>query len=94
MPEYLYRDGVGHVRRVVHRMLYQTAVLCDCGAQMHRVPQVPGVNWNGNRATHQRSQAVQDLLDTAPERRDKFEELKESHERENITRYHHTHYPV
>jgi hypothetical protein len=49
MPEYLYMDENGHQVTMVHRMLYQTAVICDqCGEVMWRVPQGGQyVNWGG-----------------------------------------------
>ena len=50
MPEYLYRCANGHEQDRRERMLYGTAVLCECGATMWRVPQVQRVNWGGHWA--------------------------------------------
>jgi len=70
VPDYLYRCGeCQNERDRRERMLYGTAVLCECGAPMHRVPHVLGVNWGGHWACdrHPNSNAV---IDGAEQRRD------------------------
>ena len=48
MPEYLYRcKNCRAERDRVERMLWGTAIVCECGTVMHRVPQPLGVNWGG-----------------------------------------------
>ncbi len=49
MPQYLYIDEAGHTRDVFVRMLYTTAIVCECGRVMHRKPQVTRINWSGLR---------------------------------------------
>ncbi len=79
MPLYIYRDENGHEREMVHRMLYGTAVVCECGATMHRVPQLHPINWGAFRAElHPR---IKGLIDHAEENRDKYRKEKETHER-------------
>jgi hypothetical protein len=88
MPRYLYADAHGHRRELSHRMLYTTGIVCfECGDAMHRVPQAPRINWNGNRAGYEPAPAVQELINTAPERKDKFLEMKEQHERDGVTKF-------
>lgn len=80
VPEYLYRDAAGHERPLVHRMLYSTGVVCDCGRAMHRVPRSPRINWNGSRAGQEPAADVQRLIADAPRRRDWFRAEKEKYE--------------
>lgn len=82
MPVYLYRCAEGHEAERVHRMLYSTGVVCDCGAPMARQVQAPRVNWNGSRAGREPSAAVQRLIKTAPERRDVYLKEKANYEEE------------
>ena len=81
MPIYLYRDLRGHEKERAHPMLYSTAVMCRCGLRMWRVPQAAYINWNGSRAGQEPAPAVQELIRSAPRRRDAFLEQHEEHER-------------
>jgi hypothetical protein len=83
MPEYLYVDGEGHLATVNHRMLWSTGVVCTtCGAEMWRKPQPVAVVWGGLPPSGgDLNPNVQELLDTAPERRERFEAQHEEHER-------------
>jgi hypothetical protein len=65
-----------------HRMLYTTSIICGtCGAEMWRKPQPVTVTWGGLAPSGgEPSPAVQELLRTAPERRDAFEAEHEAHE--------------
>ncbi len=47
MPDYVYRCTCGKTTERRERMLYGTAVICDCGCHMWRVPQAQRVNWGG-----------------------------------------------
>ena len=82
MPSYLYRDRAGHMRRMFHRMLYTTGIIClRCALPMHRVPQAMRINWNGNRAVTEMHPNIRGLIDTAPQRRAEFAKEHEDHER-------------
>ena len=82
MPTYVYRDELAHVCEMEHRMFYSTGVVCDtCGAEMRRVPQAPMVNWNGDNSRHPLHPSIKRLIDTASQRRDKFYQEHEAHER-------------
>ena len=81
MPTYLYRCPQEHEREIVHRMLYSTGVVCECGAGMRRVIQPSRINWQGNRAGQECSPAVQALIDSRPQRLDKFQKEHEAHEK-------------
>lgn len=87
MPTYLYRDARGHAREMEHRMLYSTGIVCECGAPMWRVPQIPMVNWQGGRAIDSRPAEVQRLLDTVPERKDAYWKMKDQHQRDGVTKF-------
>ena len=72
MPEYLYRCGEckeEQDRR--ERMFYGTAVLCECGALMHRVPQPIGVNWGGHWACEMHPRA-NEAFNGAEQRREEM----------------------
>ena len=79
MPEYLYRCPDRHERDMVHRMAYGTAVVCECGMLMHRAIQPVRINWNGNRAGHEPAGDIQELIRTAPARKDEFLKVKDEH---------------
>jgi hypothetical protein len=83
MGEYLYIDEQGHNLTVTHRMLYSSSVVCDaCGAEMWRKPQPVSVTWGGLAPSGgELAPDVQELIDTAPERRAVFEAEHEAHER-------------
>jgi len=82
MPLYEYGDARGHRREVVHRMLYGTAIVCECGLTMRRIPQAPAVNWGGLAPDRGEPCAeVQKLIRTAPQRRAEFEKEHAQHER-------------
>ena len=84
MGEYLYIDDEGHEVTITHRMLYTTGIICGtCGAEMWRRPQSPYVTWGGlPPSSGEMSPEIKNLIDTAPERRDKFAEVHEKHERD------------
>lgn len=83
MPEYLYTDELGHLSTVTHEMFYNGDVICDqCGAEMWRKPQPINVTWGGLAPSKgEVNPEVQHLLDTADERRAKFDAEHEEHER-------------
>ena len=83
MGLYTYMDGDGHVVTMDHRMLYTTSVICNqCGAEMWRKPQPVNVTWGGLAPSQGQIQPnIQELIDTADERRDKFNAEHEEHER-------------
>lgn len=84
MAKYLYRcDACGRERVVRHRMADSPEIRCDeCGEEMRRaIRQAPAVNWNGDTAASPIHPEIQRLIDTAPERRDRFEERHEQHEK-------------
>ena len=83
MAEYDYIDGEGHQVTIRHRMLYTTSILCDiCGAVMWRKPRALAVTWGGLAPSQgQLDNSIQNLVDTAPERREGFEAVHEKHER-------------
>ncbi len=81
MPLYIYKDRFGHISEIEHRMLYTTGIVCACGANMHRVPQAPRVNWSGDNSQHPLHPAIKRLIDTASQRRDQYLQEKEEHER-------------
>lgn len=74
MPEYVYKCDDGHFKDVLHRMLYSTSILCDCGLEMRRVPQMPAVTWGGlpPHRTDEIGPAARDLLDNAEANREAF----------------------
>ena len=80
MPTYIYQDDKGHKREVIHGMTKSPRVDCDiCGAEMRRVPQLTLINWGAfRRELHPN---IRNLIETAPERRDKFAQEHEEHER-------------
>ncbi len=81
MPIYVYKDQNAHVCEMTHRMGYTTGVVCvSCGEPMHRVPQAPLVNWNGDNSRHPLHPTIKRLIDTAPQRRDQFYKEHEQHE--------------
>jgi hypothetical protein len=59
-------------------------IVCkECGKEMWRKPTMPNVSWNGLKpSSGEIHPNIQNLIDTAPERRDKFIERHEKHERE------------
>lgn len=83
MPEYLYTCPEQHEATITERMLYSTGHVCAaCGLEMWRKPQITTVVWGGLAPSEgEPAPAVRELIDTADERRDKFEELHEEHER-------------
>lgn len=96
MPEYVYEcERCGKTKEVVHSIAEcdtikiacllpssDTPAWIACNGTMRRVPQPFSVNWNGVKpsggAPHP---SVQNLIDTAPERKDKFLERHEAHEK-------------
>lgn len=74
MPTYLYSDGK-HSQERTHGMLENPSVNCTiCQAPMHRVPQVPRVNWNGlpPHEADRRPKHMQRFIDDAPNRRARY----------------------
>lgn len=86
MPEYKYIDDNAHETTVTHRMFYTTSIICvACGLKMWRKPQVVMVNWNGLKpSVGELDPEVKELIDTQDERRDKFIERHEKHERDSL----------
>lgn len=82
MPKYLYRCPKGHEIIIEHGMTEdRNGERCArCKKPLHRVPQMPMVNWNGlpPHEADRRPKAIQDWLnsDTAKSR-DKFNQRKE-----------------
>jgi hypothetical protein len=76
MPEYTYICTVGHTFEIAERMLYTTGRVCQaCGQPMRRKPQTHAVNWGMLRPSQgELSATVRDLIDTAPERRERYQE--------------------
>lgn len=74
MPEYLYKCPNDHSKEVLHRMLYSTGIVCDCGEAMHRVPQAVGVVWGGlpPHKEHNIGPAAREVLDNFDENREKY----------------------
>lgn len=75
MPEYVYKCPQKHYKEVLHRMLYSTAIMCDdCGEEMHRVPQMPGVVWGGlpPHKEHYIGPAARDLIDNYDANREAY----------------------
>lgn len=83
-PEYIYTDEAGHIQSEFHGMDEDPAIFCDeCGKEMHRKPTMPNVNWNGLKpSAGEMNHKIKNMIDTAPERREKFAERHEKHERE------------
>lgn len=83
MPVYVYVDPAGHEREVAHPIDHAEPVICpECGLEMWRKPQAFGVNWGGLKpSAGELSPAVRRLIDSAPERRDRFAAKHEAHER-------------
>lgn len=85
MPTYIYRCTAKHTHTLSHSIAdCNVRHACpECGRRMFRVPQVVPVNWNGlpPHLEGTRSPAVQNLIDTAPERRARYQdtERKRSH---------------
>jgi len=74
MPEFIYLCPEGHEREVEVRMLYSTAILCDCGLVMHRKPNVPMVNWGGLRPSHgELAPAIKRHIEDAPRKQDRIQ---------------------
>lgn len=73
MPTYIYIDEAGHTRELEVRMLYSTAVVCECGRVMHRKPQAARINWNGPRpSSGELSPVIRRHIDQTPIRMDRY----------------------
>ena len=74
MPTYIYKCPGGHSKEVLHRMLYSTGIVCDCGEPMHRVPQAPGIVWGGlpPHAERDIGPAARDLIDNYDANREAY----------------------
>lgn len=79
MPIYIYCDDAGHEQEIAHGMLDTPCIVCECGLQMHRKPQVTLINWGAFRKELHPN--IKNLIESAPERRDKFAQEHEEHER-------------
>ena len=80
MPVYVYRCTGGHEHDITHAMSARPRVVCpDCGAVMHKVPQVFSVTWGGLAPSREpeRSPEVQDLInpESIARRRDEYERI-------------------
>ena len=79
MPSYIYGCEEKHTQEETHSMGDEPVILCNvCKKKMHRVPQTFGVNWNGlpPHLEHLRHPNIQNFIDTADSRRDKYLEQK------------------
>jgi len=83
MPEYLYTDEESHTVTVTHPMIYSTGIVCAaCGLEMWRKPQAFTVTWGGLAPSQgEMSNPIRRHLASVPEKRDKFAEKHEEHER-------------
>ena len=79
MGAYVYRCGEGHEFEAAHGMNEPGPAKCDCGAPCKRVPQAFRVNWGQIRGAELHPN-IKRLIDTAPERRDRFAKEHEEHE--------------
>ena len=79
MPTYDYLCSQGHDFDVVHGMHDPGPAKCECGAPCKRVPQALRVNWGQIRGAELHPN-IKRLIDTAPERRDRFAKEHEEHE--------------
>jgi hypothetical protein len=84
MPEYTYTDDEGHeftTWRSFHAS--EEDYTCEiCGLEMYRAYQAPFINWGGLKpSSGEYHPEIQDLLDTKDERRAKFDEDHEAHEK-------------
>lgn len=86
MPEYSFVDRNGHDATMIYSFSeYMQAgpVICaECGEEMQRKYEgAPHINWAGLKPNAGRlTPDVQNLLNTAPQRRDEFEREHEEHE--------------
>jgi predicted nucleic acid-binding Zn ribbon protein len=79
MPDYVYGCDLGHTQEEAHRMTDDPVITCNqCGGRMHRIPQVVAVNWGGlpPHLEHSRPPVLQNMVDTAQSRREKYLETK------------------
>lgn len=74
---YVYRCKAGHEIEFEHGMLEEPSVTCECGRVMWKCPQPVFVNWNGLRPSQgEIHPKVRELVETGPERREKYWEEK------------------
>lgn len=81
MPSYIYGCEEKHTQEETHAMSEEPEILCNvCKKKMHRIPQAFAVNWGGlpPHLEHLRSPVVQNMIDTADPRRDKYLQTKGS----------------
>ena len=79
MPEYLYRCQKRHSLSMTHGMMEIFIGMClKCKQKMHRVPQVANVVWNGlpPHLETGRPPVIQNFIDTANERRAKYQDTE------------------
>ena len=82
MPEYTYTDKSNHITIAFHGMREDPEIVCvDCGAYMWRKPKSVAVNWGGLSPSNKPDSWVDDFLSGVPERRDKFVQEHEEHEK-------------
>lgn len=83
-PLYDYVCEAGHLQSEFHRTDESPVIVCkECGDKMRKRISMPNVNWNGLKPSGGEIHPnIQKLIDTAPERREKFAERHEKHERE------------
>lgn len=73
--KYIYKDINGHTQQMELSLSdLDRKIICECGEVMWRVPQLVQVNWNGlpPHLEGTRPRPVQELIDTASERRAKY----------------------
>ena len=76
---YVYLCQAGHEFEVKHGMRELGPSVCFCGQTCKRKPQVPRLNWGQLRGAELHPN-IKKLIDTAPERRDRFAKEHEEHE--------------
>lgn len=75
MPNYIYGCADKHEQEEWHGMSEEPVIVCKvCKKKMHRIPQTFGVNWGGlpPHLEHLRHPNIQNFVDTADARRDKY----------------------
>jgi hypothetical protein len=86
MPTYLYLCEAGHEFEAVHGMRDLGPMVCECGQPCKRKPQSFRVNWGQIRGAELHPN-IKKLIDTAPERRDRFAKEHEEHEARTAKEY-------
>ena len=68
---YVYLCQNGHEIELSHSMHEAGPDACECGADLHRVPQVPMINWNGLKPSQGDIHPnIKRMVEDAPRRRE------------------------